>query len=143
MFERIPRKGVAGTSAALLLALGLGGTAIAATNGSQPAKAQAAQAEKPGVESTAPENSATDGDNVQYTGPNDSNAASQKNATNNAAAAQSSTGSEAPGTAQPAASESSGAAETPGSETAGNDGPGGHADEPGNANADHQAQGAE
>ena len=138
MFSKLPRKTLAATSAALLAALGVGGAAIAQSNGSQPAKKHAAKvtqaAEKPGVESNAPENSAKDGDNVQYTAPGDAKSASKSARTSGAAA-------EAPGTEQAAGTETAG--ENPGSEVAGNGGPGGHADEPGNANADHQFNGTE
>lgn len=76
MFERLPRRTLAATGAAFLAAMGIGGAAIAQSNGASPAKTQATPAtvrssERPGVESTAPENSATDGDNVQYTAPGD------------------------------------------------------------------------
>jgi hypothetical protein len=119
------------------------------------APAQAQSNEQPGVESNAPENSAKDPDNVQYTAPGDADykgaAASNKSTVANpAAAGKSSAGKsadEAPGTEQSAASEQSEGPEQPGqesgSETANDDGPGGHADEPGNPNADHQFQGQE
>ncbi|MEA2467294.1 MAG: hypothetical protein QOJ57_1420 [Thermoleophilaceae bacterium] len=153
MFERFSRKSMAATGAALLAALGVSGVALAQTNnGSTPpstppaqsAPSQSQSQEKPGVESTAPENSATDPDNVQYTAPGDPDAktaaATKSNASTTATASQS--GTEAPGTEQPAASEQAGS-EQPGSEVSNNDGPGGHADEPGNPNADHQFQGKE
>ncbi|MEA2472595.1 MAG: hypothetical protein QOE06_510 [Thermoleophilaceae bacterium] len=146
-----PRKTLAATGAALLAAMGLGGAAIAASNGTPPAKAPSAvvqSSEKPGVESNAPENSATDPDNVQYTAPGDpdakSGSSSAKATLSSPSTAAATQTPEAPGTEAPAASEAPGAAEAPGAETAaGNDGPGGHADEPGNPNADHQFQGAE
>jgi cytoskeletal protein RodZ len=145
MFERFSRKSMAVTGAGLLAALGVSGVAVAqsshstaATPKAQSAPAQSQAKEKPGVESNAPENSAKDGDNVQYTPPGESTAKTAK-ATK---AASGSSAAEAPGTEQSAASEQSGT-EAPGSETSNNDGPGGHADEPGNANADHQFQGQE
>jgi hypothetical protein len=138
MFERLSRKSMAATGAGLLAALGVSGVAIAQNSNS------AQSNEKPGVESNAPENSAKDGDNVQYTAPGDADA---KGASASKTAKATKTSSEAPGTEQPAASEQSGSEapgkEAPGSEAPGNDGPGGHADEPGNANADHQFQGQE
>jgi cytoskeletal protein RodZ len=146
MFERFTRKSMAATGAALLAALGVSGVAIAQSGNGTPASP-----EKPGVESNAPENSAKDGDNVQYTAPGDPDAkaaatSSKSTASASNASATQSTASksaaEAPGTEQPAASEQSGA-EQPGSETSKDDGPGGHADEPGNPNADHQFQGQE
>jgi hypothetical protein len=145
MFDR-SRRTLAATAAAFFAALGLGGVAIASSgNGSQPANppahtssAAVKSSETPGVESTAPENSATDPDNVQYTGPNDPDA--KKAGATKTVAASSST-PEAPGTEQSPATEQSGGAEQPGSEVPGDDGPGGHADEPGNPNADHQFQG--
>ncbi|MDX6376683.1 MAG: hypothetical protein QOE98_986 [Gaiellaceae bacterium] len=155
MFERFSRKSMAATGAALLAALGVSGVALAQTNNgstppstppaqSAPSQSQSQSQEKPGVESNAPENSATDPDNVQYTAPGDPDAktaaATKSNASTTATASQS--GTEAPGTEQPAASEQAGS-EQPGSEVSNNDGPGGHADEPGNPNADHQFQGKE
>ena len=138
MFERLSRKSMAATGAGLLAALGVSGVAIAQNSNS------AQSNEKPGVESNAPENSAKDGDNVQYTAPGDADA---KGASASKTAKATKTSSEAPGTEQSAASEQSGSEapgkEAPGSEAPGNDGPGGHADEPGNANADHQFQGQE
>jgi plastocyanin len=155
MFERFTRKSMAVTGAALLAALGVSGVAVAqSSNGtSQTPSAQSAP-EKPGVESNAPENSAKDGDNVQYTPPGESNgnvaaASSKRSAAKKSHTKKSHTrkshtarsAAEAPGTEQSPGSESGG--EAPGSETANNDGPGGHADEPGNPNADHQFQGNE
>jgi hypothetical protein len=136
MFERFTRNTVVASGAALLAALGVGTAAIAQSNGSQPTNAQPAQSqakEVPGQESNAPENSATDKDNVQYTAPGDPDykGTSGASASSAKATAAGSTQAEQPG------SESS-------SETApDSDGPGGHADEPGNPNADHQFQGQE
>jgi hypothetical protein len=87
--------------------------------------------EKPGVESNAPENSAKDPDNVQYTAPGDPNA--------NTAAATAAAGTEAGGES----TKESPGTEQPGSEASNDDGPGGHADEPGDSNADHQFEGKE
>jgi hypothetical protein len=174
MFERFPRRTLAATGAAFLAAMGIGGAAIAQSNGSQPAKTQASPAaarssEKPGVESTAPENSANDGDNVQYTAPGDPDykggrkgaqtVAANSGSSATSGSSQSGTSgqsgpstAEAPGTEQSPASEKSGSEssggekagnEKPGSEVPGDDGPGGHADEPANANADHQFEGQE
>ena len=145
MFERFPRKTMAATSAAFLAAMGIGGAAIAQSGNSQPSQATSAKsvqvAERPGVESNAPENSAKDPDSVQYTAPGDPDAKQNAKLT-----ASSSASKEKPGTEQNPASETPGSesAETPGSESApGSDGPGGHADEPGNPNANHQFQGVE
>ena len=137
MFERFSRKSMAATGATLLAAFGISGVAIAQSGG--------ASSEKPGVESNAPENSARDGDNVQYTPPGESNgkaAAVHSKRSNATHSSRTKSAKETPGTEQSPASEQS-SGEAPGSETANNDGPGGHADEPGNANADHQFQGNE
>jgi hypothetical protein len=140
MFERFTRNTAVASGAALLAALGVGTAAIAQSSGSSTKPAQSQAKEVPGQESNAPENSATDKDNVQYTAPGDADAGAKRAK----ATAASSTPAEAPGTEQPAASEQPGAPEQPGSESAANsDGPGGHADEPGNPNADHQFQGVE
>lgn len=76
MFERFTRKSLAATAAALLAALGVGGAAIAQSGPSSPPSQQDPPAgqvsEAPGVESQAPENSATDGDNIQDTTSKDS-----------------------------------------------------------------------
>jgi hypothetical protein len=144
MFERFTRNTAVASGAALLAALGVGTAAMAQSSGSQPTPPAQSQAkEVPGQESNAPENSATDKDNVQYTAPGDADYKGSSS-TRAKATAASTTPAEAPGTEQPAASEAPGAAEAPGSESAtASDGPGGHADEPGNANADHQFQGVE
>jgi hypothetical protein len=164
MFERFPRRTIAATGAALLAAMGLGGAAIAQSNGSQPAKTQANPAavqssEKPGVESNAPENSAKDPDNVQYTAPGDPDYKGGGKAAQTVAASSSGSGTsgssqsgtsgqsgssaaEKPGTEQSPGSEKAGS-EKADSEVPGDDGPGGHADEPANANADHQFEGQE
>lgn len=162
MFERFPRRTLAATGAALLAAMGIGGAAIAQSNGSRPAKTHsrpvAAQSgEKPGVESKAPENSAKDPDNVQYTAPGDPDYKGAGKArgvvikSKKAAKRSATPTAEKPGTEQSPASESPGtekagnesSSEKAGSEVSGDDGPGGHADEPGNPNADHQFQGQE
>lgn len=120
MFERFTRKSLTATAAALLAALGVGGAALAQSSqsGTQTAPPAASQpkdaTEVPGQESNAPENSATDPDNVQsgdQTGPE---------------------------TGRESATE-----QESGSEKVNDDGPGGHADEPANPNADHQFQGKE
>jgi hypothetical protein len=143
MFERFSRNAAVASGAAFLAALGVGTAAMAQSNSSpSPAPAQSQPKETPGVESNAPENSATDKDNVQYTAPGDADAGKSKATLTQAQ----STAPEAPGTEQPAGTETPGAAEAPGSETGtASDGPGGHADEAngGNASADHQFQGAE
>lgn len=77
MFERFTRKSLVATGAAVVAALGFGGAAIAQSNGPnappQNAPAPAGQvSEMPGQESTAPENSAADTDNVQDTTSKDS-----------------------------------------------------------------------
>ena len=136
MLERFSRKSMTAAGATLLVATGVSGVAIAQSSGSS--------TEKPGVESNAPENSAKDGDNVQYTPPGESDGNVAAASSKRSAAKKSHTtrsAAEAPGTEQSPGSESGG--EAPGSETANNDGPGGHADEPGNPNADHQFQGQE
>jgi hypothetical protein len=121
MFEKFTRKSATATLAGLLAALGVGGVAVAQSSGSQsgpsagPAAGQVQ--EVPGQESTAPENSATDTDNIQ---------AGDQTAPDPAGAAQ-----------------ESGTEQESGSEVPNDDGPGGHADEPGNPNADHQFQGVE
>jgi uncharacterized protein HemX len=111
------------TAVAAIAALATGGAVFAqAQNGGTkagPASNPAQQKAAPGSESNAPENSATDKDNVQDENGKDD------------------------------ATEASGGAEKAdkpgekGSENPNDDGPGGHADEPGNPNADHQATGAE
>jgi hypothetical protein len=110
MFDRISRRVLAGGAALLLAASGVTGVAIA--------RSGSGGSERPGAESNAPENSAKDSDNVQYTAPGD---ADYKGG--------------------PKAKQQSGG-ET-GNEKPNNDGPGGHADEPGNPNANHQFQGNE
>jgi hypothetical protein len=126
MFERFKRRSLTATVAALVAALGVGGVAVAQSSGSgsQPATGSPPRASAPaqkvaGQESNAPENSATDRDNVQagdQTAPDPAGGGSEN---------ESATGQES------------------GSELPGDDGPGGHADEPGNPNADRQATGAE
>ena len=141
MFERFHRKTLAATAAAMFAAMGIGGAAIAQSGNSQPSQSS----ERPGVESNAPENSAKDRDNVQYTAPGDPDAKQSGKLT----ASPSGSSKEAPGTEQNPASETPGSEspETPGSESretpSNSDGPGGHADEPGNPNANHQFQGVE
>lgn len=113
---------------AAIAALALGGSAIAGAQQSKPAPAGP-------QESTAPENSATDGDNVQSTTDPDP-----------AGASEGSEKGEAPGSEKadgPDKGEGREKGETPGSEKPGDDGPSGHADEPGNPNADHRFQGVE
>jgi hypothetical protein len=131
MFERFKSKTVAGAGVALLATLGIGGAAVAQSSKPVTAKgvstpAAASQAkETPGQESTGPENSATDTDNVQS---GDQSGTDAPDAADKA-------GTEGPETADPAG------AEAPGSEKAGDDGPGGHADEPSNPNATTGQQG--
>jgi hypothetical protein len=128
MIERFTRKSLVASAAAILAALGLGGAAIAQSGSSattpQKADTPAAQAQespgREGPESNAPENSATDPDNVQdESGKDDATEASEQ------------------GKEQ----------ETPGQESkevVNDDGPGGHADEQsGQPNADHQFEGKE
>jgi hypothetical protein len=128
MFERFHRKSTPAILAAVLAALGVGGVAVAQGGGSStpPAKAPAGQstAETPGQESNAPENSATDSDNVQQ---GDQSAADDR--------------AEGPESANEKAEGPESAAEESGSEVPNDDGPGGHADEPANPNADTQQQG--
>ena len=59
MFERFTRKSLTATVAALVAALGVGGVAVAQSSGSGSQPPAATQ------QSTAPENSATDTDNIQ------------------------------------------------------------------------------
>jgi cytoskeletal protein RodZ len=161
MFERFRGKAAGATLAALLAALGVGGVA-AAQNGSAapPAQTQApsssssstapssAATEVPGQESTAPDNSAADPDNVQQ--GDTAGAATAATAPDVPTAGDTpdtgSAGTAATAPDVPTAGDTpdtGSAAEAPGSEVAGNDGPGGHADEPGNPAADHQATGVE
>lgn len=106
-----------------IAALALGGSAIAG------AQQSPAPTVGPSQQSTAPESSAADHDNVQSsTGPDPADSG------------QISENAEAPGTDKPEKGEKS---ETPGSEAPGDDGPGGHADEPATPNANHQAEGEE
>jgi hypothetical protein len=129
MFDRMHRKTAAAT-AAVLAALGLGGGALAASAATSttapPAKAQSQTpppaSEVPGQESSAPENSATDPDNVQQ---GDQTAADPAGGAPDTA--------DAPG--------ANGAEQESGSEVVNDDGPGGHADEPANPAADTQQQG--
>jgi hypothetical protein len=72
MFERFSRNTMVASGAALLAALGIGTSAIAQSGGGQQTTKVVKKSEVPGTESNAPENSATDGDNVQYTAPGDS-----------------------------------------------------------------------
>ena len=130
MFDRFPRRSAAAALGASLAALGIGGVAFAqkspsTSTGTAPAKvaAPAPGKEVPGQESTAPESSATDTDNVQQGDQSTPDAAGSAVETPDAA-----------GDKPDAAGESA-------SEVAGNDGPGGHADEPGNPNANTQQQG--
>jgi hypothetical protein len=117
--------------------------------------------EKPGQESSAPENSASDGDNVQYTPPGEraqaTSATAHKKKTHarhrkahrrhavHGAQTQSQSGSQSgssQGETQGESSESngeSGSGEN-GNETSGNDGPGGHADGQGNVNHEFNGQ---
>jgi ABC-type phosphate transport system substrate-binding protein len=104
MFERFKRKSLTATVAALVAALGVGGVAVAQSSGS------GTQAPAASHQSAAPENSATDTDNIQsgdQTSPDPAGAAEKESATE----------------------------QEPGSEVPGDDGPGGHADEPANPNA--------
>jgi hypothetical protein len=143
MFERFHQNSAKATIAALLAALGVGGVAVAQSGGSTqppaksptPAAAQnstsssAKAVETPGQESTAPENSAADPDNVQQ---------------GDQAEPKGSAGEQESANEKGSAGETESATEQEsGSEKVGDDGPGGHADEPGNPNADHQAQGVE
>jgi hypothetical protein len=138
-----------------MLLLSLAALGALAFGGATLANAGSGSNETPGQESTAPENSSSDPDNVQYTPPGERNAETKsataskkahrsharKHSRKHVRHAQASQApAETPGTEAAPGSETAG--ET-GSETAGNDGPGGHADEPGNPNADHQFQGQE
>jgi hypothetical protein len=131
------------TFALSLLALG-----ALAFGGATLANAGSNTGEKPGQESTAPENSASDGDNVQYTPPGE-RAAEAKTATVAKKKAHRSKASHRSHASQVQSSQAETQGEAPetqgesGSEAPGNDGPGGHADEPGNPNANHQHEGQE
>jgi hypothetical protein len=148
-------------------ALAFGGAQIANAGGAKATPEPAGE-----VESTAPENSATDPDNIQYEGTGNeageattakaakasrhSSAKKAKKAKragsskrtfvvakkSQSTTAAPETGAEAPGTEAPEKGEAPGS-ETEGAEVPGDDGPGGHADEPGDPNADHQFEGEE
>jgi len=128
MFERLKiRKTLVAAGVAVIAAMGLGGAAIAQSGGT----ATAAQPNSPVAqnERAAPENSATDRDNVQDENGKDD-------------ATEKSEGSERSEAAEgPEKAEKGEASE--GKEVPGDDGPGGHADEPGNPNANHEFQGKE
>jgi hypothetical protein len=116
------KKVLAGIAA--FAALAFGGAAIAQAGGTQatqPASPAASQPAEPGGESTAPENSAADPDNVQDQSGSDQETADGQSDQETADGPQ---GSEAP----------------EGAEVPGGDGPGGHADEPSNPNANNQSQ---
>lgn len=125
MIERLKvRKTLAAAGVAVIAAMGLGGAAIAQSNGTGTADQSSPRAAQ--NERAAPENSATDRDNVQDENGKD-------DATEKPAAAEG-----------PEKGEKAEKGEAPeGKEVPGDDGPGGHADEPGNPNADHQFQGKE
>jgi hypothetical protein len=77
MFERFSRNTAIASAGAVLAALGVGSVALAQSSGSPSTthtSAAVKKAETPGAESNAPGNSATDGDNVQYTAPGDPDA---------------------------------------------------------------------
>lgn len=120
MFERLKtRRLTVPVVAAALAALGVGGTALAQSDGT-PAKAPTSPPSVQAPERSAPENTATDRDNIQNeNGKDDATEASDR--------------AEGPEKAEQPGQESR--------EVANDDGPGGHADEPGNPNADHQFQG--
>src|SRR3954470_19981424 len=110
VFERFSRKSMAATGATLLAALGVSGVALAQTNNgaapsqkSQSTPAPSQSKEKPGVESNAPENSAKDPDNVQYTAPGDPNANTAAATASASTDVGSKSSKEAPGTEQSAA----------------------------------------
>jgi uncharacterized protein HemX len=105
------------TAVAAIAALATGGAVFAqAQNGST-------QQQAPAAEKGAPENSATDKDNVQdENGKDDASEKPEKGEKGDKA-------------------DKADKAEQAGSEVPGDDGPGGHADEPGNPNADNQSQG--
>ena len=132
---------------AALVALALGGSALAQAGGTtaKPTPAATSSAsEAPGVE-TAPGSDGPNGhaDETKAT----SATVAQKSSATDTDNVQSGDKS-APETPDATGSESAqenpeSAGETPRSETSGNDGPGGHADEPGNPNADHLNEGTE
>jgi len=104
------------TAIAAIAALATGGAVFA--NAQNSASSPPTNANEPAQEQGAPENSATDKDNVQDENGRD----------------DATEGKEAP---------DKGEASENGAEVPGDDGPGGHADEPGNPNADHQFEGQE
>ena len=107
---------------AALGALAVGGSALAQAGSDQPSPEPQASPQESAVESTAPENSATDPDNIQdESGKDDAQEGNEAGEAN----------------------EANEAVEAEGKEVPGDDGPGGHADEPGNPNADHQFEGKE
>jgi len=128
VFEKLRlRRTIAPLAAAAVTALGVGGVAIAqSSNPATPPAVTAPQSAVPDAETTGPQTSATDTDNIQDNNGKDD-------------ATEKASGSE---TEQASGSESSEKGESS-SEAPGSDGPGGHADEPGNPNADHQATGTE
>ena len=67
MFERLKSKTAVATAASLIAALGVGGVAVAQNSGSGASSTaqHAKSSEMPGQESQAPDNGATDQDNVQ------------------------------------------------------------------------------
>jgi hypothetical protein len=132
---------------AALIALALGGSALAQAGGTtaKPTPAPAATSttnEAPGTES-APDRDGPAGHADESTA-----AGAQKPDATDRDNVQSGdqSGPEAPDAAEKGESaqeKPESASETSGSEVAGDDGPGGHADEPANPNADHQNEGTE
>ena len=149
MFKRFRNKATTATAAALLAALGVGGVALAQSSSSGPASNQSgsptvqlrqssiAGAEAPGQESTAPENSAADPDNVQGGDQSNDEANDSAGSDANDAPDKGEVSDKADAEQDPASERESG------SDVPGDDGPAGHADEPGTQNANHEAEGHE
>lgn len=126
-----------------MLALSLVALGALAFGGATLANAGNSSGEKPGQESSAPENSASDPDNVQFTPPGEAKSAAAKKQAHRSHARQRGHKRHARHAQAETQGESPETQDESGSETPGNDGPGGHADEPGNPNADHQHEGQE
>lgn len=108
---------------ATLVALGLGGTALAS------AQTPATQPPAATVQHAAEQGATANGVVEQEKGTVDNDAVQEENGADDATEV-----------GQP---ESKGAEQESATEVPGDDGPGGHADEPGNPNADHQFEGQE
>ena len=123
MFDRLKSKTAVATAASLIAALGVGGVAVAQNSGSSTASStpHVRSSEMPGQESQAPDNRATDQDNVQA----GDQSGSDKVTTDSSSSDQE--------------TNDSSDSERSASEQSGSDGPGDHADQ----GADHEASGQE